>query len=370
MKFTMQREALLQPLTQVAGVVERRQTLPILANIKIQAQEGGMLICTATDMEIELSATHTCDVQVPGQITAPARKLVDICRALPDGSQIVFSVQDTQVHIHTEHSHFSLSSLAAEEFPDMDYSEDFQRFKLPRNQLRGLLEQTSFAMANQDVRYFLNGLLLELRESGLRAVATDGHRMAMADLQGIGAVSDDGKPTQVIAPRKGILELQRLLQDDDTEITLGIGSNHFQVEMPGLVMISKLIDGRFPDYAAVIPPANDLRVLIERSQLRASLQRAAILSNEKFRGVRLEFSSGSIKIIAHNPQQEEAVEEMAAEHSIDGLSIGFNVNYLLDALSALTTEQAQIKLRDANSSCLITEPDSDQSCHVVMPLKL
>lgn len=369
MKFTMQREALLQPLTQVAGVVERRQTLPILANIKIQA-EAGTLICTATDMEIELSARHECNVETPGQVTAPARKLVDICRALPDGSQIVFSVQDNQVHIHTEHSHFSLSALPADEFPEMDYSEDFHRFTLPRNQLRGLLDQTSFAMANQDVRYFLNGLLLELRDTGLRAVATDGHRMAMSDLNGVGSMPDDGKTTQVIAPRKGILELQRLLQDDDTPINLGIGSNHFQVDMPGLVMTSKLIDGRFPDYAAVVPPANDLSVLIDRAQLRASLQRVAILSNEKFRGVRLEFTNGNIKIIAHNPQQEEAVEEIAADHSIDGLSIGFNVNYLLDALSALTTERAQIKLRDANSSCLITEPDSDQSCHVVMPLKL
>ena len=209
-----------------------------------------------------------------------------------------------------------------------------------------------------------------MREEGLRAVATDGHRMAMADLNGVNSENVTDQPTQVIAPRKGILELQRLLQDDNTEVSLGIGTNHFQVQMPGLVMTSKLIDGRFPDYAAVIPPANDMSILIDRAQLRASLQRAAILSNEKFRGVRLEFNTGRIKIIAHNPQQEEAVEELNAEHTVDGLSIGFNVNYLLDALSALTTDNAEMKLRDANSSCLITEPSSEQSCHVVMPLKL
>lgn len=367
MKFTMQRETLLQPLSQVVGVVERRQTLPILANFLLQADDG-MLSCTGTDMEVELRATQKADVQQPGRITVPARKLVDICRALPDACEIALELQDNQLLINTSNSHFTLSTLPADEFPDLEQADNLQNYTVKEGSLHQLLERTAFAMANQDVRYYLNGLLLEKKGPLLRSVATDGHRLALADLSEEISGGDDEK--QVIVPRKGILELLRLLEGDDNEISLGIGSNHIQISRPGLTMTSKLIDGRFPEYEAVIPPANDHDVVINRGRFRTALQRAAILSNEKFRGVRLEFSDGAVKIIAHNPQQEEAVEELDVQHTIPSMSIGFNVTYLLDALSALTTEDVQLKLRDANSSCLIIEPGSERTRHVVMPLKL
>ncbi len=367
MKFTMQREALLQPLSQVVGVVERRQTLPILANFLLQAEDGN-LSCTGTDMEVELRSTHTANVQQPGRITVPARKLVDICRALPDGCEIVLEQQDSQLLINTKNSHFTLSTLPADEFPDLEQAENLQHYQIKEGDLHQLLERTAFAMANQDVRYYLNGLLLEKKGSLLRAVATDGHRLALADLNE--DVTGGQEEQQVIVPRKGILELLRLLEAGDDEISLGIGSNHIQVAKSGLTLTSKLIDGRFPEYEAVIPPANDNEIIINRGRFRTALQRAAILSNEKFRGVRLEFSPDAVKIIAHNPQQEEAVEELDVQHSVPTLSIGFNVTYLLEALGALSTEDVQLKLRDANSSCLIVEPGSERTRHVVMPLKL
>ncbi len=367
MKFTMQREALLQPLSQVVGVVERRQTLPILANFLLVAEDG-KLSCTGTDMEVELRATHSAEVQQPGRITVPARKLVDICRALPDGCEIVLEQQDNQLLINTKNSHFTLSTLPADEFPDLEQADNLLNYSINEGALHQMLERTAFAMANQDVRYYLNGLLLEKKGGMLRSVATDGHRLALADLNQ--EIADQHDDQQVIVPRKGILELLRLLENEGDDITLGIGSNHIQVTKPGLTMTSKLIDGRFPEYEAVIPPANDHDVVINRGRFRTALQRAAILSNEKFRGVRLEFSTDAVKIIAHNPQQEEAVEELDVPHTVPAMSIGFNVTYLLDALNALTSEDIQIKLRDANSSCLIIEPGSEKTRHVVMPLKL
>jgi DNA polymerase-3 subunit beta len=319
-----------------------------------------------------LRATQQADIGQPGAVTAPARKLVDICRALPDGSSLTLSVSDDQLHIDTGKSHFTLSTLPVDEYPDMEKAEQLRNFTVVQRDLRRLLESVAFAMANQDVRYYLNGLLLETTDDGLRAVATDGHRLALADHGDLQVVEGEasGGDLRVIVPRKAITELLRLLDDSDDRITLGFGRNHLQVQMPDLVMTSKLIDGRFPEYQAVIPPNNEHAVQVDRQLLRTALQRAAILSNEKFRGVRLEFSPNTVRIIAHNPQHEEAVEDIEAEHAVDGLSIGFNVTYLLDALSALRSDSVLMLLRDANSSCLLREPGSDASQHVIMPLKL
>jgi DNA polymerase-3 subunit beta len=373
MKLIMQREALLQPLSKVVGVVERRQTIPVLANFLLQAEDG-VLSCTGTDMEMVLRATQNAEVVSDGSVTAPARKLVDICRALPDGCSLTISVNDDQLRIDTGKSHFSLSTLPVDEYPDMEKAEELQNFTVVEKHLHELLNGVAFAMANQDVRYYLNGLLLEIHEQRLRAVATDGHRLALADHNDLQAESDVPAKTdedkRVIVPRKAVMELLRLLEDSDERITIGFGRNHMQVQMPGLIMTSKLIDGRFPEYQAVIPPANDHQVKVDKQTLRTALHRAAILSNEKFRGVRLEFTPGKIRIIAHNPQHEEAVEDIDAEHQIDSLSIGFNVTYLMDALAVIKTSDVLLLLRDANSSCLIREPDSDETQHVIMPLKL
>ena len=264
-------------------------------------------------------------------------------------------------------SRYILATLPASEFPATDQVETLEDVSLDEPALKKLLDKTAFAMANQDVRYYLNGLLLDFRGGKLRTVATDGHRLAVCDHNEDVQVSQD---RQLIIPRKGVLELSRMLDEDNGAVTLAIGRNHVRLVKDGTVFTSKLIDGRFPDYEAVIPAGADKQILVDRESFTRALQRAAILSNEKYRGVRLEAGGNSLKIVAHNPQHEEAVEEIEAELNFDQLAVGFNVTYLLDALMAIDTEGVSLEIRDANSSCLISAPDSDLNRHVVMPLKL
>jgi DNA polymerase-3 subunit beta len=366
MKFSIQREIFLQPLSQVVGVVERRQTLPVLANFLLVAKEGRLSV-TGTDMEVELIASVDADVGQDGEITVPARKLVDIVRALPDGSKISFSVSDEKATMTAGRSRFTLATLPAAEFPATDQVETLEDVPLEESALKTLLDKTSFAMANQDVRYYLNGLLMDFRAGKLRTVATDGHRLAVCDHAKDVPVSQD---RQLIVPRKGVMELSRMLDDGDGAVSLALGRNHVRLVKDGTTFTSKLIDGRFPDYEAVIPVGADRQILVDKETFTRALQRAAILSNEKYRGVRLEAANGSLKILAHNPQHEEAVEEIEAEMNFESLAVGFNVTYLLDALTAIDTESVSLELKDANSSCLVSAPDSDLNRHVVMPLKL
>ena len=366
MKFKIQREVFLQPLSQVVGVVERRQTLPVLANFLLAAREGRLSV-TGTDMEVELIGSVDADISQDGEITVPARKLVDIVRALPDGSKITFSVKDDNATMTAGRSRFTLATLPASEFPATDQVEALEDVALNEAALKKLLDKTSFAMANQDVRYYLNGLLMDFRAGKLRTVATDGHRLAVCDHDADVSVAQD---RQLIVPRKGVIELSRMLAEDKSAVTLALGRNHVRLVKDGTVFTSKLIDGRFPDYEAVIPVGADRQILVDKETFIRALQRAAILSNEKYRGVRLEAGAGSLKIIAHNPQHEEAVEEIEAELNFDQLAVGFNVTYLLDALMAIDTENVSLELKDANSSCLVSAPDSDLNRHVVMPLKL
>jgi DNA polymerase III subunit beta len=366
MKFSIQREVFLQPLSQVVGVVERRQTLPVLANFLLVAKDGRLSV-TGTDMEVELISSVDADIGQDGEITVPARKLLDIVRALPDGSKITFSVSDEKATMSAGRSRFILATLPASEFPATDQVETLEDVSLGEGALKTLLDKTAFAMANQDVRYYLNGLLLDFRGGKLRTVATDGHRLAVCDHAEDVQVSQD---RQLIIPRKGVLELSRMLAEEEGTVTLALGRNHVRLVKGGTVFTSKLIDGRFPDYEAVIPAGADKQILVDRDSFTHALQRAAILSNEKYRGVRLEAAGKALKIIAHNPQHEEAVEEIEAELNFDQLAVGFNVTYLLDALMAIETEGVSLEIRDANSSCLISAPDSDLNRHVVMPLKL
>jgi len=366
MKFTISREVLLQPLSQVVGVVERRQTLPVLANFMLVAREGQLTV-TGTDMEVELISTVPADVSQEGEITVPARKLVDIIKALPDGSSITFSVSDEKATLSASRSRYTLSTLPASEFPATDQVESLENISVAEATLKKMMDKTSFAMANQDVRYYLNGLLFDFSGEQLRAVATDGHRLAICDLESSVEVSSD---RQLIVPRKGVMELSRMLSGDDEEVILAIGRNHIRLVKGQTTFTSKLIDGRFPDYKAVVPVGADKQMLVDKATFIQALQRAAILSNEKYKGVRLEAAGSTIKIIAHNPQHEEAVEEIEAEFNFDRMAVGFNVTYLLDALVAIDTEQVSLELKDANSSCLVSAPDSDVNRHVVMPLKL
>ncbi|HKT31474.1 MAG TPA: DNA polymerase III subunit beta [Gammaproteobacteria bacterium] len=366
MKFETLRETLLSPVQAVAGVVERRQTMPILANLLLAAGDAGLAV-TATDTEIELVATASVDVREKGEVTVPARKLLDICRALPEGVKVVVALDKGKLTLHSGHSRFSLATLPAADFPLVEDIKPERSFRVTQAKLRDLFARTAFSMAQQDVRYYLNGLLLEVGEQQLRAVATDGHRLALCDLK---AAFGGNGTQQVIVPRKSVLELQRLMGEHDEEVSIDLGTNHIRVTMTGIRLISKLIDGRFPEYERVVPKGGDKILNASRAELYEALHRAAILSNEKYRGVRLQLGAKNLKVLAHNPEQEEAEDEIEIQYQGGDLEIGFNVTYLLEALSALDQERVQITLTDANNSCLISAPENELCRYVVMPMRL
>ena len=366
MRFSLPREALLKPLQQVVGVVERRQTLPVLSNLLVNVGAEGVSF-TGTDLEVEMVARTAAENLEAGEITIPARKLFDICRALPDGVKVKVEQSGERVSVSAGRSRFTLSTLPASEFPVIESIELVERISLPEATLKDLIARTAFAMANQDVRYYLNGLLLDVRDNVLRCVATDGHRLALAETRLETRISTR---RQIIIPRKGVLELQGLFESGEGLVDLELGRNHLRLTRGGVTFTSKLIDGRFPDYEAVIPIGADKDVRVGREELRFALQRAAILSNEKYRGVKLDVSPNRLRIVGHNPQQEEAVEEHEVTCSVAELSVGFNVNYLMDALAALSGDEITLSLRDAQSSCLLRKVDSDDTRHVVMPLRL
>ncbi|WP_322980015.1 DNA polymerase III subunit beta [Pseudomonas sp. C11] len=367
MHFTIQREALLKPLQLVAGVVERRQTLPVLSNVLLVV-EGQQLSLTGTDLEVELVGRVTLeDAAEPGEITVPARKLMDICKSLPSDAVIDIRVDDQKLLVKAGRSRFTLSTLPANDFPTVEEGPGSLTFNLPQAKLRRLIERTSFAMAQQDVRYYLNGMLLEVQSGLLRAVATDGHRLAMCSMEA--AIQQDGKH-QVIVPRKGILELARLLTEQDAEVAIVLGQHHIRANTGEFTFTSKLVDGKFPDYERVLPRGGDKLVLADRQGLREAFSRTAILSNEKYRGIRLTLAAGLLKIQANNPEQEEAEEEIVVDYNGGGLEIGFNVSYLLDVLGVMGTEQVRLILSDSNSSALLQEADNDDSAYVVMPMRL
>jgi len=366
MRFSIQRETLLKRLQHVVGVVERRQTLPVLANLLFVVDASGVSL-TGTDLEVEMIARTSAEDLDPGEVTVPARKLFDICRALPDGCRIKFEQNGDRVTVTAGRSRFTLATLPATEFPTVDNIDTVERVALPEAQLKELMDRTGFAMAHQDVRYYLNGMLLDLREHSLRCVATDGHRLAMAETRLDAKIAS---PRQVIVPRKGINELQGLFEPGEGIVELEFARNHLRVRRGDVTFTSKLIDGRFPDYEAVVPIGADKEVRVQRDDMRAALQRAAILSNEKYRGVKIEVAPNRLRIVAHNPEQEEAVEEVEARTGVSELSVGFNVNYLLDALGAISSDEVLLCLRDGQSSCLVRKPDSDDTRHVIMPLRL
>ncbi len=368
MKFSISRDALLKPLNLVAGVVERRQTLPILSNV-LMVLEGDQLSLTGTDLEVELvgRVALPSPVSAPGEVTVPARKLVDICKSLPEGSEIQFTVEDGKVTVRSGRSRFTLSTLPAREFPAVEEGVGTHRFTVKQGQLRRLIDRTAFAMAQQDVRYYLNGMLLELKTGRLRVVATDGHRLAMCTLPSPVPVDED---TQVILPRKGVLELSRLLLEEDQDIAVVLGSNHLRATTDGFTFTSKLVDGKFPDYERVLPRAADKIVLGSRLELRQAFTRTAILSNEKYRGVRLKVAPEVIEIVANNPEQEQAEEQVSVDYQGDSVEIGFNVSYLLDVLGVLSGEQVKLSLSDPNSSALLEESEDGDSLYVVMPMRL
>ena len=366
MKSIIKREHLLNSLQIVIGAVERRQTLPILGNILFKAIDGSLSL-TATDLEIEMISQVNTESVPDFQTTIPARKLLDICKALPDSCDISMSVEENKVTLVSGRSRFTLSTLPAKDFPGLDDIDAQQNFTIPQNVLKSLIDKTSFAMAQQDVRYYLNGILVELSSGLIKLVATDGHRLALSEYK-----VDTGLATdkQIIVPRKGVMELSRLLESSESPVKITLSQNHIKVETDSMSFTSKLIDGKFPDYNRVIPVDGNKIMTVDRESLKRSMSRISILSNEKYRGIRLTLSSGNLAIQANNPDQEEAEEELAVNYDETEMEIGFNVTYLIDVLGVLTCEEVQVKLKDANSSCIVSDASDPSSLYVVMPMRL
>lgn len=366
MKITAQRESLLKPLQIVSSVVERRQTSPILANTLLTVS-ANQLTLTGTDLEVEMVAG--CEVQADesGDITLPARKLLDLCKTLPDGARLDISIEKDKAVIRSGRSRFTLTTLPAVDFPNIEPIEAPISFSLPQAQLKQLIEQTQFAMAQQDVRYYLNGLMLEVKSDRVTTVATDGHRLAHSAVLVQTGVEDF---RQVIVPRKGVIELARLLENEDTPVEIQIGKNHIRLVLSGITFTSKLIDGKFPDYQQVIPANPDKNLVASRELLLQAFNRIAVLSNEKFRGMRLQLDNNAMRASVHNPEQEEAEEEIEIKYTGGEFEIGFNIGYFMDALSVIRSPEVKVSFTDSNHSCLVQGVDDEQSRYVIMPMRL
>jgi len=362
------RDALLKPLQAVSGIVERRHTLPILANVLLEQRDGSLYV-TATDLEMQITAHSTMPGKDGQATTVGARKLQDLLRALPDDSTLNIDVGNNKMTVRAGRSRFNLQTLAATDYPRISLAtEQLQTITLPQKDLRSLFKLVEFAMAQQDIRYYLNGMLLVIDKGSLQAVATDGHRLSWASI-GVAGEADFARQ-EVILPRKTVLELGKLLTDSDDPVTLDILANQVRFRFANVELVSKVVDGKFPDFNRVIPVGHSKQIELDRLELLAALQRAAILSNEKFRGVRVVLAADQLKIICTNSEQEEAEEELTIAYKGDPLDIGFNITYLLDALSNLSVGRVRFAFGDANSSALVTMPERDDYKYVVMPMRI
>ena len=366
MKISISRDAILNPLQMVNSVIERRQTLPILSNVLLSVKNNTLSL-TGTDLEVEIINQCSIESNEDGNITLPARKLLDICKALPENAQIDILIDNDRATLKSGRSRFSLSTLEASEFPSIDALISPFEFNLSQLTFKKLIEQTQFCMAQQDVRYYLNGLMLELSENNIIAVATDGHRLAYCESK---AQLHLPETRQVIIPRKAVNEISRLLEESNDEIKVSLSENHIRVNFSDVTFTSKLIDGKFPDYKQVIPQKCDNEVKSPRDNLYQAFHRTSVLSNEKYRGMRLQLSENQLQATVHNPEQDEAEEVIEVTYSGDEFEIGFNVAYLLEALSAIKSNEVVMQLTDSNHSCLLFGSDDVNSKYVVMPMRL
>ena len=370
MKFSVDRETLLRPLQLVAGVVERHQTLPILSNLLVRAQSEGLLTITATDLSMELVArVDSVDVAQPGAATIHAHKLSDIWRSLPEGAKVDVAVEQQYAVVRSGRSRFSLATLSANEFPKLDDIDADANFTLTGAEAVDLIDRVGFAMAHQDVRYFLNGMLFEVAPDYVRTVATDGHRLSQYTLgQGMEGVTER---VQAIVPRKVVQDMRRLFDGKkEEELRFSLSDKRIRMACGPFSLSSNLIDGRFPDYERVIPQSPPIFISGGRGAMSQALQRARILTNEKVPSVKLQLEGEQMTILANNPEQEEAREEVAVDFNGEQMQLAFNVDYLLDVLRVLATETFRISMAEAGSSALM-EADGDESAiYVVMPMKL
>lgn len=366
MRFSISRDKLLLPLQKVVGVVERKQTMAILSNVLLRLS-GDVLELTGTDLEIQLVTRVDVDSGEDGDVTVPARKLLDICRTLPEGDPIKFESTQDRLSIQCGRSRFSLNTLPAGNYPAFDMSPAELEVELNSALLKKAMEKTMYAMAQQDVRYYLNGLMLEVVPGCIRAVASDGHRLALFE----GAVEQElTRGRQIIVPRKGVLELFRLLGDDDQLVTGYIAANNIRLLVGNLSFSAKLIEGRFPDFQRVMPKEIVTVITAEKASLKAALTRVAILSNEKFRGINVDVRDGAMTVESHNSEQEEAREELEVDLEGPGLSVGFNASYLLDAINNIDSDGVRLSFTEAANSALLEDLNDQAYKFVVMPLKL
>lgn len=365
MEVQILKEALLSGLGPTVSVVESKQTMPILGHVHLRAEDNGLWL-TTTDLEVEVEAEVEAKNVESGQATVPARKFSDIVRSLPDGANVNIATEGQTVVVHAERGRFTLAGLNAVDFPTLRMGGEELSLSLPQQGLKALLEKTSFAMARDDVRFYLNGVLLEWGEEKIRAVATDGHRLGLKDFPAASGAED----LSVILPRKGIQGIERLLEDTEEPVHVGFTNNQVRLVFPGIQFKSKLIEGRFPDYRRVIPETTETPVWVDRQKVSQVLKRIAVLSNRKTHGVRLSVSPGHLQLTAENPDQEQATEELEVAYEGDPLDIGFNIDYLQQAIGALNSDKAVIHLWDPQSSCLILPEEARTPMYVIMPMRL
>lgn len=367
MDHRIKRETVLKPLQIVAGAVERRQTKPILGHVLIKIENGTFSV-TATDLEVELTAHSAIEHNNSDNFTLPARKLLDICRNIEDSTDVQLRHQGDRAIIIAGRGRFVLATMPVEQFPLVGNLTGQKTIKIREKSLKRLIEKTAFAMAQQDVRYYLNGLMLEIDRNTVRAVATDGHRLALCETSLDYNTSIESE--QIIVPRKGVLELQKLLEYKDEDLDLEIDKNHIRVLLNDRSFTSKLIDGRFPAYSRVIPDNNEYKINIDKTTLQHALSRVSVLSNEKYRGVRLIVDGEILKIQANNPEQEEAEEILDISYSGQSMELGFNVSYLQDLTAVMDGDVVQMDLMDPESSVLVHSPTDEKALYVVMPMRI
>lgn len=366
MKFIINRETLLTPLQQIVGVIEKRQTMPVLANVLMVVKDNSLTL-TGTDLEIQIVAIVAIKEAQAGSITVPARKLLDLCRLLPNGADIQLDQQSDKVKLISNRSKFSLSCLPAEHYPEFAETVMDKQFTINAGKFRKALEKTIFCMANQDVRYYLNGLLLNISNNKMKLVASDGHRLSIFEDR---LDEQTGYEARIILPRKGVVELCRLLDNPDTQLTVMFSNNNIKIIIANLVFSAKLVDAKYPDFGKVFQQAFYEPISLPKHELKETLTRVAVLSNEKFKGVTFDIAPGSMKISTHNPEHDEAEEELTIDYQGELLSIAFNAQYLLDAVSNLDSDTAVLTIASNVSSCFIDEPSECEYKFIVMPMRL
>lgn len=368
MKFTLKRETLLRPLQLVTGVVERKQTKPILSHLLLIAKEKSLTLI-GTDTEVELHGLVDIEhpVKNPTKITLPGKKFLDICRSLPENSNIELTANEERITVSCGRSRFTMSSLSPEEFPRAPEQKSVMSFEIKQGELRQLIEKTSFAIPQQDVRQYLNGLLFEVKDGLIQTLATDGHRLAV---HSIASPTIDSSFAQVIIPRKGVFELLRLLEDRDEVIQVNFNNNLVQLTGKNFVLISKLISGKFPNYNKIIPKKGENRVDVNCHELKQALTRVGILSNELFRSVHFKLRHNTLVLTTNNPEQEEAVEELSIDYDGENMDIIFNIGYFVDILNTIETEKISIFFKKNDNGVVMEELNSKPNClYVLMPIR-